>query len=194
MIEPRDAREEQQRRPGGEDQRRLADIGLQQQAGDDHEHDARVAMVRAGIALLLHALGEQPGADHREGRLHELGGLDRSARQSEIQRRAPLTSMPNFSVSPQQHDADDEHAERPEARRARAAGTSVAISTGDGRDAEQRVADDEMPGTRGQAARRPAGSRQSSAPCRQTSSRTSAASNSRSIVHHHSAMGVLLLA
>ena len=35
-----------------------------------------VARMRAGIALLLHALGEQPRADHGEGRLDELGRLD----------------------------------------------------------------------------------------------------------------------
>ena len=74
------------------DQHGLAEIGLRyQQRHDEREQQHGEQIARdVGLALML---GKQPGADDDEGRLQELGRLDRSPA-SDTQRRAPLTSTP----------------------------------------------------------------------------------------------------
>jgi hypothetical protein len=75
---------------------RLAEVRLgdQQGRGDtEQDHGEQVA----GDVGLPRVLGEQPGADDDEGRLHELRRLDREA-ERDSQRRAPLTSTPTNST------------------------------------------------------------------------------------------------
>ena len=61
-----------------DDQHRLAEIGLgDEQRDDDGEQDEGEDV--AGNVGAPRVLGEQPGDDDDEGRLHELGRLERQA-------------------------------------------------------------------------------------------------------------------
>ena len=65
-----------ERRPENDgDQHRLADVGLDEQKGDGH-HIEEEGDRHAGHALALLGLGEHPGDEDDQGRLHELRGLE----------------------------------------------------------------------------------------------------------------------
>ena len=74
--EQADAGHEEQRDPDEGDEERLAEVGLEHQhEGEDAVESERKLDARHVLPLL--ALVEQPGGQHHEGRLHELGRLDR---------------------------------------------------------------------------------------------------------------------
>ena len=73
--------------PDRRDDRRHADVGLLDQHRDDREKQRRADQV-SGKARAQPLLREQPGGDHRKGRLDEFRGLQRQAGQIDPAPRA----------------------------------------------------------------------------------------------------------
>ena len=152
-------------------------------AGRPPSGRARSAMMSPGNRSLLRLMGEQPGGDHREGRLEEFRRLQRQARQVNPAPRALDLDADDHGQRQQDREDDEgDDGDAPDAARATAARRRSSRQAG--RQQRQDAGAGRSGRCRARCARRRPGSRPCSARAEADQDAPARRSVQRSTVHH----------